>query len=96
MTGHAGRATGNPDGSSESDAQSLGLQGRGVFDTGEKTRAALPWCDEAMHAEHQAGKLTRQHLSALESFKSGLKLLDQLRRGCGLGKCVSGGRGEVV
>ena len=62
---------------------------------GVKTRAALPWGDEAMHAEHQAGKLARQRFSALKGFKGDLKLLDQLRRGDGPCTCVSGGRGEV-
>ena len=60
------------------------------------SRSALPWGDEAMYAEHYEGKLARQRLSALKGFKGGLKLFDQLRRGGRLGKCVSGGRGEVV
>ena len=58
-------------------------------------RSALPWNDKAMHAEHQAGKLARQRLSALKGSKCGLKLLNQLRRGGGLDKCVKGRRGEV-
>ena len=91
-----GRATGNSDGCLWRDARSTGLKGRCATDAGMKTRVALPWGDEAMHAEHDAGKLARQRFSALKGFKGGLKLLDQLRRGSGLRNCVSGGRGEVV
>ena len=91
----ARRATGNPDGCWWREAQSAGLEGFGAFDAGMKTRAALPWGSEALHAEHQAGKLARQRLGALKGFKRGFKLLDQLRRGGWLGNCVSGGRGKV-
>ena len=91
-----GRAAGNPDGCWWREARSARVEGMGAFDAGVKTRAALPWGDEAMYAKHQAGKFARQRLSALKGFKGGLKLLDQLRRGGGPGKCVSGGRGAVV
>ena len=86
----------NTDVCSRREVQSTGLKGSGAIDAGLKTRAALPWGDEAMHAEHQAGKLARQRLSVLKRFKGGLKLFDQLRRGGGLSKGVRGGRGEVV
>lgn len=91
-----GRATGNPDGCWWRDARSTGLVGSGVFDAGIKARAALPRGDEAMYAEHQAGQLARQCLSAFKDVQRGLKLLYQLRRGGGPGRCVRRGRGEVV